>query len=107
MNSRRNFWIRTLAGVAGDIGIGVALAGACLWIIESAALGLFLAFLLWIIALLLGLSFSQYVVYPTVSAVLSDSKLNDTINAFSAMASPLWQQLRDGIRRFTEESRAT
>ena len=34
--NRRNFFIRSIAVVAGDIAIATALASACLWLIEVA-----------------------------------------------------------------------
>ena len=48
--SRRNVFIRSITGLCGDIAVGFAMASACVWIIEAASLGLFLSFLLWLIA---------------------------------------------------------
>ena len=79
--SRRNVIIRTVATVAGDIATGVAVASACIWIIESAALGLFLSFLIWLIGTLLALALSQYVVHPALTTLLSDSKLDLAVDA--------------------------
>ena len=84
MSSRRNTVIRTVAALCGDIAIGVAVATACAWVIESAALGLFLSFLLWLVGTLLALALSQYLVHPAVQLVLSDRKLDA---AFKALAS--------------------
>ena len=56
MSSRRNTVIRTVAALCGDIAVGVALATACGWVIEAAALGLFLSFLLWLVGTLLALA---------------------------------------------------
>ena len=85
--SRRNVIIRTVATVAGDIATGVAVASACCWIIESAALGLFLSFLLWLIGTLLALALSQYVVHPALTTLLSDSKLDLAVGAVTALGS--------------------
>jgi hypothetical protein len=46
MSARRNFFIRSIATVTGDIAIGYALASICVWVIQFASLGLFLSFLL-------------------------------------------------------------
>lgn len=112
MSTRRNFWIRTIAGITGDVAVGVALSSACLWIIESAALGLFLSFLLWIVAILLGLACSQYLVHPLVTFALSDRKLDRSIDELSALARaavdlgtevgwPSLDQWRQGLGRVT------
>lgn len=79
MSSRRNTLIRTVAAVCGDIAVGAALASACVWLIEAAALGLFLSFLLWLVGLMLSLALSQYVVHPLCAAVLSDRKLDGAV----------------------------
>ncbi len=107
IRARRGIFVRTVAGIAGDVAIGIGLAGTCAWIIQSAALGLFLSFLLWIAALLLSLAVSQYVVRPTIRFALSDAKLDRGLEALSALAqsakeagAPLWQQLSQGIGRF-------
>ena len=86
MSSRRNVLIRTVATVVGDIAVAVAMASACLWLIEAATLGLFLSFLLWLIATLVAMAASQYIVHPTVTLLLSDRKLDQTIDALSSMA---------------------
>ena len=86
MSSRRNTLIRTVAAVSGDIATGIAMAAACVWLIEAAALGLFLSFLLWLLGALIALAFSQYVVHPTVAVMLSNRKLDASINAISGMA---------------------
>ena len=85
-NSRRNILIRTIGTVAGDIATGVAVASACIWIIETAALGLFLSFLLWLIGTLLALALSQYVVHPALTTLLSDSKLDLAVDAVTGLA---------------------
>ena len=87
MSSRRNTVIRTVAALCGDIAVGVALATACAWVIEAAALGLFLNFLLWLVGTLLALALSQYLVHPAVQLVLSDRKLDGAVDALSGLAS--------------------
>ena len=86
MSARRNFFIRTIGTVAGDFAVGFTMAVACTWIIEAAALGLFLSFLLWLLALMISLTLSQYVVHPVAAVVLSDRKLDDGIAAVDAAA---------------------
>ena len=86
MTSRRNILIRTVAAVSGDIATGIAMAAACVWLIEAAALGLFLSFLLWLLSALIALAFSQYVVHPAVAVMLSNRKLDDGIKALNNMA---------------------
>jgi hypothetical protein len=83
--SRRNVLIRTISTIAGDIATGLAVASACVWIIESAALGLFLSFLLWLIGTLLALALSQYVVHPALTVMLSDSKLDLAVDAVTLL----------------------
>ena len=84
MSSRRNFFIRALSALAVDITVGIALASACTWIIEPAALGMFLSFMLWMLSILMSLALSQYVVHPVVKTLLSDRKLDDGIAAVSS-----------------------
>ena len=96
MTSRRNTLIRTVAAVAGDIATGVAVASACLWLIEAAALGLFLSFMVWLLGALISLALSQYVVHPTVAMLLSSRKLDDGIDALTGLA--------DRITRFTRSA---
>lgn len=86
MSSRRNTLIRTVAAVSGDIATGIAMAAACVWLIEAAALGLFLSFLLWLLGTLIALAFSQYVVHPTCRTLLSDQKLDLAVEALSGLA---------------------
>ena len=92
--SRRNLLIRTVATVSGDIATGIALASVAFWFIESAALGLFLSFLVWLLAALAALALSQYVVHPALSAALSDRKLDVAIDAASAATKQLSQFAR-------------
>lgn len=92
--SRRNLLIRTVATVSGDIATGIALASAAFWFIETAALGLFLSFLIWLLAALAALALSQYVVHPALSVALSDRKLDDAIEAASAATRQLSQFAR-------------
>jgi hypothetical protein len=85
MSSRRNFFIRSIATMTGDIAVGYAFGATCVWIIQSAALGLFLGFLLWLLAILMALTVSQYVVHPTVTFALCDRKLDRGIDALSGL----------------------
>ena len=105
MSSRRNFFIRTVGTVAGDFAVGFTMAVACTWIIEAAALGLFLSFLLWLLAIVASLALSQYVVHPLAAALLSDRKLDRGMELLSSLGrtasdlglgvgSPVWSQLR-------------
>ena len=98
MSARRNFFIRAVGSFAGDFAVGFAMATACLWIIEAAALGLFLSFLLWLLALIVSLALSQHVVHPVAAVVLSDRKLDEgiavveaTVRSASDAAQRLWR----------------
>ena len=84
-NSYRHFAVRTVVSIAGDIAAGVAVAAVCTWIIETAALGLFLSFLIWLLGVVLALALSQYVVHPTLAVVLSDDKLDRGIAAVAGL----------------------
>lgn len=84
-STRRNFFIRTVAVVAGDIALGAALASACVWLIEAAALGLFLSFIAWLLMVLLSLVISQHVVHPAMQALLSDRKLDDAVGSVRSL----------------------
>ena len=108
--TRRNFWVRTIAGITGDLAVGVAMANACIWIIQTATLGLFLSFLLWIVTILLSMVISQYAVHPAVKFALSDNKLDRGIEVLSSLAcvaadlgisAPTWLHLRQRVGRFT------
>jgi hypothetical protein len=85
MNIRRNFFIRCVATLAGDFAVGFAFGSACAWVIQSAALGLFLAFLAWLLAVIAALMLSQHVVHPVVQFALSDHKFDHAV-AFSTDA---------------------
>jgi hypothetical protein len=98
--SRRNIIIRTVATLCGDVATGVAMASAALWIIQAATLGLFLSFLLWLLSAILALAFSQYVVHPAASVLLSDRKLDMGIKAVSAMATEVAQMGQLVMGRF-------
>ena len=105
--SRRNTLIRTVASVCGDITAGTAMAAVCIWVIESAALGLFLSFLIWLLGTLLALAVSQYVVHPTVNSLLSDRKLDLAADAFidlAAVVHGVGAQVTDGITRYMRSS---
>ena len=108
MPTRRNFFIRAVATVAGDLAVGFAVASVCTWIIQVAALGLLLSFLLWLLALVSYLAVSQYVLHPALVALLSDRKLNDgiavsteTIRAAACAARQVWAWAqKTGLGRF-------
>lgn len=86
MITRRDTLIHTVAAACGDIATGVAVAAACVWLIESAMLGLFLSFLVWLLGALIALALSQYVVHPLVAMLTSSCKLDDGIDALSGLA---------------------
>ena len=98
--SRRNVFIRTVAAACGDVAGAVAIAAGCAWLIEFAALGLFLSFLAWLVGALVALAFSQYLVHPAVNAVLCDRKLDAAVDAIA----PLWGHLRRTLSRFVPGS---
>jgi len=85
-SSRRNTIIRAVVTLCGDITVGVAVANACVWLIQSAALGLFLSFLLWLVAVIAALALSQIVVHPTVKLALSDRKLDAGMDVVAGLA---------------------
>lgn len=86
MTSRRNVLIRTSASAIGDIAAGAAIASACIWLIETAALGLFLSFLVWLIGAFLYRAVSQRLVHPTVATVLTSNRLDRGMNALASRA---------------------
>lgn len=97
MYTRRNFFVRTIAAFAGDFTVGFGLAAACVWIIQSASLGLFLSSLIGLMSLIGALSMSQLIVHPVVQYVLSDRKLDhglavaaDVVRAGTDAALDLW-----------------
>ena len=98
MTSRRNILIRTVAAVSGDIATGVAVAAGCIWLIESAALGLFLSFMVWLLGALIALALSQYVVHPAVAALLSSHKLDVGVNALSELAGRITRLTRSALQ---------
>ncbi|MCA0439870.1 MAG: hypothetical protein LCH71_05195 [Proteobacteria bacterium] len=79
--------------ISGDIAIGVALASACTWLIQAAALGLFLSFVAWLLTFVLSLAMSQYVLHPVVQVVLSDRKLDHAARTVRALAGGMQQHL--------------
>lgn len=97
-NSRRNIIIRTVATIVGDIAVGVAIASVAVWIIQAATLGLFLSFLLWLLASLASLAFSQYVVHPAVKVLLSDSKLDLAVDAITLFGGSLARFTRSVLK---------
>lgn len=125
-NPRRNALIRTVVALGGDVAAAIAMASVCVWLIEVAALGLFLSFLLWLATSIAALAFSQKVIHPTVQALLSDHKLDDAValatgatkvasGLASGLASQLasqygsgWgQQLRRHFGRFSAATHST
>ena len=96
--SRRNVLIRTVATLAGDITVGVAVASACVWLIEAATLGWFLAFLIWLIGAALSLVLSQYVVHPALSVLLSDHKLDIAVDAVTLLGDRLSRLTRSVLQ---------
>jgi hypothetical protein len=95
---RRNAIIRTVATITGDIAIGAVCASIAVWVIESATLGLFLSFLVWLLAGIAALSLSQYVIHPTVTVVMSDRKLDLAVEAVSGLADRLSQFTRAALQ---------
>jgi hypothetical protein len=97
-NSRRNALIRTVATITGDIAAGVAMASVAVWLIESAALGMFLSFLVWLLATIAALALSQYVIHPACEALLSDRKLDIAVEAVSGLADRLTLFARSALQ---------
>jgi len=78
--SRRNVIVRCLTSMTGDIALAVAVASGCVWVIEAASLGFFLSFMVWLVATLAALAFSQLVLHPAINMLLSDRKFDGTID---------------------------
>jgi hypothetical protein len=97
-NSRRNALIRTVATITGDIAAGFAMASVAVWLIEYAALGIFLSFLVWLLATIAALALSQYVVHPAATALLSDHKLDMAVDAMSGLADRLTLLARSALQ---------
>lgn len=102
MTARRNYFIRSVAALVGDIAVGIAMASACTWVIEAAALGLFLSFMLWLLGVLAWLAFSQHALHPAIAILLSDRKLDqvldasaETVHAAAVAATKLWRYMRE------------
>lgn len=89
--SRRNFLIRTVASVSGDIAVALSVAAASVWFIETATLGWFLPFLIWVVGALVALALSQFVVHPAVAVLLSDRKLDQALDGLSGLSDALAQ----------------
>ena len=113
--SRRNFFIRSIVTFTGDFALGYSMATACVWIIQSAALGVFLSFLLWLLAIILVLALSQTVLHPAIGFALSDRKLDRGIDAMSSLAdtarsygldlrAPLLRELGQRLSRFARKA---
>lgn len=79
MTERQRAFIRTISALAGDIAVGLLFASVCVWIINIAALGIFLSFLMWMLGAFLAMAVSQYLIHPTVNFLLSDRKLEETL----------------------------
>lgn len=94
-HTRRNTIMRAVATIFGDIAVGAAVTTACVWIIESAALGLFLSFLVWLIGTLLALAISQFVVHPAAAVLLSDRKLDRAVDGMAGLAGVVAQVSTD------------
>ena len=88
--SRRNTIIRTVATLTGDFATGFAIASVAVWLIETAALGLFLSFMVWLLSALVALALSQYLVHPAVKLALADDKLDRAMSAITG----LWGKCR-------------
>jgi len=104
MPTRRNVLIRSVAVLCGDVAAAMALASACAWLIEAAALGLFLSFLVWLLGALMALALSQYLVHPAVNALLCERKLDRSMEVLSALAQvgtlagrQLWGRFRPAV----------
>ncbi|NMM13188.1 MAG: hypothetical protein HHJ17_06575 [Rhodoferax sp.] len=97
-HSRRNILIRSVATITGDIATGIAVASVALWVIETAALGVFLSFLVWLLAAIAALALSQYVLHPALSVVLSDQKLDLAVAAVSGLADRFTQLARSALQ---------
>jgi VanZ family protein len=98
MSSRRNIIIRTVAAVAGDIATGIAVAAACVWVIETAALGVFLSFLIWLLGAIAALALSQFLLHPALTAALSDRKLDMAVGAVTNLADRLTRFARSPLK---------
>ena len=97
-NSRKNIIIRTVASITGDITVGVAVASVCIWIIETATLGLFLSFLIWLLGVIAALAISQYIVHPALTVLLSDRKLDAAVDAVTALGNRLSRFTRAAVQ---------
>ncbi len=110
MSPRRNTFIRYVASISGDIAVGAAVAAACVWVIEAAALSVFLGFLVWLLGTLIALALSQYVVHPLINAVLSERKLDRAIDAMTGLAGVAVEasdQAATGIARCMQQAFTT
>lgn len=112
---RRYALVRTVATLTGDFSAGLAFGSLCSWIITTAALGTFLSFLAWLIAILLTMLVSQHIVHPGVKFLLSDRKLDDTVQTFKDLygsvagresgAHDLWRSVRRGALDLRDQLR--
>lgn len=86
MNSRHQTLYKTVATFTGDITVGLLFASVCIWIINVAALGIFLSFLVWLIAAFLAMAASQYLIHPTINFLLCDRKLDRVLQNTHGLA---------------------
>ena len=111
--SRKEVLIRTVAALAGDAAVGLAMASACTWVIQAAALGTFMTFMAWLVAIIAALALSQHVVHPLVATLVSDRKLDLAVDSLSSLFgaardvgltrnSPIWGDLRRHAGQFTK-----
>lgn len=89
--SRRNFLIRTVVSLSGDIAVALSVTAASIWLIEAATFGWFLSFLIWLVSALVALALSQFVVHPAVAVLLSDRKLDQAMDGLSGLSDALTQ----------------
>ena len=104
--ARRRALIRSVAALTGDVVVAATLAAAVTWLLNTATLSIFLSFLAWLVAALVWLIASQYVVYPAVGFLFSDSKLEAAAEAmgslrgvFGAASSAAGRDLWHGLSR--------
>lgn len=90
--SRRNLLVRTIGTLCADLAVGVAVASVAGWVIQTASLGAFLSFLLWMLSVIVALALSQYLVHPVAKVLLSDQKLDlafSVLDGFAGQATQL------------------
>lgn len=75
----RNTLIRMAVGAVAGVAIGLTFAAACEWIIAAASLGMFLAFLVWLIGALMMIGVC-YTADSLILSTLSDQRLDRACN---------------------------